>query len=355
MESENIIFSVERIKELTNSIDAIQGKSNLINKLYLIYKEALKNLLKKPNLMENDRIKFFNDLDNLLEAIYSKLSKNSEFYLENWLLFKDLLLSQHILTIKNILTEKNFSQESLKKVGISLIKKKRVSSFLEKISFIFSLDIDFWESIVNALNNNPDFLKTLNKIKIFYQNEMERLLNIELNKIPKNIDYKIINEFKKEFKKKNISFKEFMITSKSKFPKKKFAREKITLETKKKKNEFDRLKEKQDTRFKSYDKLFTLSEDEFQRLKRKKKRKKLDSSSKLEKKEHASPDKKKEIDKKKESTQTPKQDIFSREIKENIEDDIDPIEVIKKRKQKKEEEFEKYLNKIQKKTKRGSD
>ena len=355
MESDNIIFSVERIKELTNSIDIIQGKLNLINRLYLNYKETLKNLLKKPDLIENDRKKFFNDLDNLLEAIYSNLSKNSELNLENWLLFKDLLLSQYILTIKNILTEKNISQDSLKKVGISLIKNKKVSSFLEKTSFIFSLDVDFWESIVDVLKNNPDFLTTLNKIKKFYQDEMERLLNIELNKIPKNIDYKIINEFKKEFKKKNISFKEFMITSKSRFPKKKFAREKITLETKKKKNEFDRLKEKQDTRFKSYDKLFTLSEDEFQRLKRKKKRKKLDSLSKLEKKEHPPADKKKEMEKKEESTQTTKQDIFSRDIIENNEADIDPLEVIRKRKQKKEEEFEKHLNKIQKKTKRGLD
>ena len=354
MESENIIFSAERIKGLTNPIDKIRGKLNLINKLYLNYKETLKNLLKKPNLIENDRIKFFNDLDNTLEEIYSKLSKNSELNLENWLSFKDLLLSEYILSIKNILTEKKISQDSLKKVGISLIKNKKVSSFLEKTSFIFSLDVDFWESIVNSLKNNPDFLKTLNKIKKFCQNERERILNIELNKIPKNIDYKIINEFKKEFRKNKISFKEFMITSESRFPKTKFATQKITLDTKKKKNELDILKEKQETRFKSYDKLFTLSEDEFQRLKRKKKRKKLDSLSKLEKKEYPPDDKKKEKDKKEESTQTTKQDIFSRDIIENNEADIDPLEVIRKRKQKKEEEFEKHLNKIQKKNKRGS-
>lgn len=355
MKSENIVLSLEKIKDLTNPIELLQGKLNIIKNLYNKLKINLQNLVDKSEIVDNNNVKYYYVLDNLITTIFTELSKNSEIDLENWLFFKDLLLSEYIASIKNILKVKTLSEGSLKEVGLALIKNKKVSSLLEKAHFIFSIDINLWQKIVDSLKKNPYFLKTLKQIKQFHQNEIERLLFIELNKIPKNINPKIITEFKKEFRKKKISFNKFILSSKPEFYERKFVTNGIKENSKKKEDKSFKLKKKQETQFKSYDKLFKLSEDDFQRLKRKKSRKKLNSFSKLEKTDQPSPDKKKITDEKGKALKPTKINSNGKEIKEETEADIDPLDIIRKRKRKKEEEYKKLLNKIRNNTNRGSD
>jgi len=355
MNSENIVLSLEKIKDITNHIELLQGKLNIIKNLYNKFKINLQNLVDKSEIVDNNNVKYYYVLDNITRTVYTELSKNSEIDLENWLLFKDLLLSEYITSIKTILKVKTLSEGSLKEVGITLVKNKKVSSLLEKAHFIFSIDINLWQKIVDSLKRNPYFLKTLKHIKQFHQNEIERLLFIELKKIPKNIEPKIITEFKKEFRKKKISFNEFILSSKSEFHERKFVTNGIKEKPKKKEDKLFKSELKQETQFKSYDKLFKLSEDDFQRLKRKKSRKKLNSFSKLEKTDQTLPDKNKITDEKGKALKSTKINSNGKEIKEEIEADIDPLDIIRKRKRKKDEEYKKHLDKIKNNTNRGSD
>lgn len=349
----NIIFSIGKVKELTKNIGIIQGKLNIIKQLYDSFDKNLVKSLEVGNKEEEHQLSIFENIIEIFRSINSNILKYTEITSNNWLFFKDFILSERKDSIKKSLLEKKITIELLNEIGVHLIKNKKVSSLLEKAKYINSIDLDSWASIIEGLKNNISFSKTINRVKLFHKNEIERLLRIELRRIPKNLDNKLVSEFKQEFRKYKTPFSVYIKNSK------------VILSKKKKtlinqiKNEVVE-KDRQDvseirrdkSHFKSYDKLFNLSDEEFQRFKRKKARKKLEALS--QKKKTEEPNKTDEV----EAPIEEKIELSEEAIEEsNGEDEetenVDPLDIIRQRKKNKQEEYDEYFDRIQKSTKRG--
>ena len=356
MESNNIIFSVEKVKELTKSIGIIQGKLNAIKKIYDNFNCDLKNIIEQSSNEKKDQLSILESLNDSLKTINAEILKFFDINSENWLYFKDLILLEYKNSIKENLLNMNLNADSLRKVGIELIKNKNTSSLLNEANYITSIDLNNWALMVDSLKNNSPFLSAVGRAKNYYQNEIERLLHLELKKIPRNFNGKLIAQFKKEFRKNKITIEDFIYNSKMVPPKKKPLKKKTDNSFSKKKIEPKKTSRRDGDQFKSYDTLFNLSDEEFQRLKRKKTRKKLDALSKEKKATDSLKEEKEKVleDKKIETSIEGSQtegELLEEEDSKQVK--TDPLEIIRERKKTKQEEFDEHLDRIKKSKKRG--
>ncbi len=355
MESKNIIFSVEKVKELTKSIGIIQGKLNTLKTIYDNFNRDLKSVIEESIDENRGQLLPIEDLNDSLKLINAEILKFSDISSENWLFFKDLILSEYKNSIEESLLKRNLNADSLRKIGIELIKNKKTSSLLDLANYITSIDLKYWALIVDSLKNNSYFLTAVDRAKKYYQNEIERLLRIELKKIPRNFNGKLKAQFKKEFTKNKISFEDFVLKSKSVPPQKKI-KKKPEVGFAKKKIGQTKTSGRDGAQFKSYDTLFNLSDEEFQRLKRKKTRKKLDALSKEKKATDSLKEEKEKVleDKKIETSIEGSQtegELLEEEDSKQVK--TDPLEIIRERKKTKQEEFDEHLDRIKKSKKRG--
>lgn len=337
METE--LFNLEKIRELTAPLKALQGRVNQISNL-------VKNLEPEQQLASiyygNDLfLKNLAQLTKLVSQINENLKNVSNHNINKFLKFKNYLINKYKQSINDRLKNIDLDNDYLIQIGLSLIENKAISKIIERITYIPSISIKQWLDLIDALNQNTLFQKSVSNLKEYYKIILQNKLKIELAKITSNIDSSIIEDFKRQFHiTPEITFNKFIESLEHKLTEEELKSKKKLLEKNKKRQEIENLKKQQEEQIESYDSYLKLSNKEFERRLRKQKREKLTdigdtgNNRNLEITEEISQkieEFKEQLDRKSEG-RFPTLDDSS----------ADPIELIRERKRKKKEEYDKF-------------
>ena len=336
METE--LFNLEKIRELTAPIKTLQGKVNQVSNL-------LKNLEPEQQLASsyygNDLdLKILAQLTKILSQINGNLKIVSNHNINKFLKLKNNLINKYKQSINDKLKIIDLDNEYLIQIGLSLIENKAISKTIEKITYIHSISIKQWLDLINALNQNTLFLKSVDNLREHYKIILQNKLKKEMAKIPRNVETSIAEDFKKQFLlTPNITFNKFIQSLEHKLTEEELKLKKELLEKNKQRQEIEELKKRQEEQTESYDSYLKLSDKEFERRLRKKKREKLtDINETGEKKTLELTD---EVSQKIE-TYKKKLDKRSDGNYVTLDSDVDPIKLIRERKRKKKEEYDKF-------------
>ena len=336
---ENQIFNLEKIRELTSPVENLQGKlsqiANIVNKFKsetLIITQYLSN---QPLL---NQIK---DLASILESINKNLNLIFTNNLNEYLSIRNKLINKYKIDLKNNLKNTDLNSTFTTLIGQALIEKKNISKIITQISYTPSISIKQWLELVDALNQNTLFLNSVEKLHNSYLKILKNRLDKELKKIPINTPSSIIEKFEQQFNSNHdLSYEKFLKTIESKLTEEELQVKKDQLTKTRQKRELEELKKKQEEQTETYESYLKLSEKEFKRRIRKKKREKLvdikenENQKELELSEEVSEKIEKfkmKFDKKSDENYFSKDEI-----------DDDPLTIIRERKKKKEKEYKKY-------------
>ncbi|MFX0188211.1 MAG: hypothetical protein ACFE8A_10795 [Candidatus Hodarchaeota archaeon] len=340
---ENQLYNLEKIKEITTPIEILQGN---VNKLENIYKEFIEN---KNNAIKNfsdiNYISQIQELNKILKGIKDILIHVSKRNVSKFLVFQDELIKKYKDTFIDELKKIKLEHNKTKKIGLNLIEKKKISKVIDQSSFLFSLTLTQWLDLLDSLKQNSLFLSTLKKVENFYSKILNKRFIYELSKIPENIDPNLIKDYKKKFLSNPITFEEFLQEIESKLTQKELdVKKRIVNKTK----ENDLLKEKQEQQLQSFEDYFKLSDKEFERKMRKKKREKLaDLVAKPEKVKKI--EMTEEVSEKIEKFKSKFENSFDEKFLIKKDDEMDPLELIRERKKKRDREYKDYIKKFKNK------
>jgi len=337
METE--LFSLEKIRELTAPIKALQGRvnqvSNLVNNLET--EQQLASFYYGNDLF----LKNLAQLTKLVNQINENLKIVSNHNINKFLKLKNYLIIKYKQSIKDRLKTIDLDNEYLIQIGLSLIENKTISKIIERITYIPSVSIKQWLDLIDALNQNTLFLKSVDNLRAHYKIILQNKLKKELAKIPSNVKSSITEAFKKQFHiTPEITYNKFIQTLEHKLTEEELKSQKELLEKNKERREIEELIKQQEEQTESYDNYLKLSNKEFERRLRKQKREKLTDISDMENKKNL------------EITEEISQKIeeFKEKIDKRSEErygilgdsSADPIKLIRERKRKKKEEYNKY-------------
>ena len=289
------------------------------------------------------------DLISKIEIISEKLINISQQNLNLLLFVQDNLIENYKQRLKESLKIQWLNKENIKNLGNSLIGSKKVSTIKYLITRVQSLTTQEWLNLIESLKYNSQFQGLLKNLKRFYQSNLLKKLNEQLEKFPKDFETSLKEKFKEEFlENPNLTVSSFIKKYSTKAIKNKVKISQTSQQNLKKREELKKLKENQKDYGIDFEEYFQLSEEEFEIKKRRAFRKKLpeidkskiDSHKKLEISEDISEKIKKfklQYDKK-----------FGKKFIYEDKDEKDPIEIIRERKRKKEIEFEKYKKRFEK-------
>jgi hypothetical protein len=336
---EGQLFNLEKIRELTSPIEDLQGKLSQLTNIVNKFKSE-----KLTVTQYFDEEAFLNQIANLtaiLESINKNLKKIFTGNINEFLDIKYKLTNKYKTDLKNNLSSINLNSKFTKVIGQSLIEKRNISKIITKISYIPSISIKQWLDLVDALNQNTFFLSSAKKLHKSYLKIVKTRLDKERKKIPNDTPSSVIEKFEQLFyNNHNLTYEEFLKTIESELTKKELQVKQDLLTINKQKREFEELKKKQEEQTETYESYLRLSEKEFKRRLRKKKREKLTDIKEggRKRKIELSDEVSEKIEKFKMK--------FDKKSDENylVKDDIndDPIEIIRERKKKKEKEYKKY-------------
>jgi len=338
--SNNQIFDLDKIKELTIPIEELQIKINQLN-------DSSKKITKNIHVIENEfkDEKFLSQIEiiqELLKNINDKLNLVSITNLNKFLDFHDHLIKKYKDNFKENLKKLTLNEEITKKIGLFFIEEKRISKIIDNVSFIPSIEIPQWLELLDSLNHNTLFLKSVEKIGIYFQELLQVKLEKELKKIPNDTDPVIVRDYEEFFKKNpTLAFNDFLQTIENQFTQKELDSKKEIRKRIKEKEELEKLKKKQEEQKKTYEDYLKLSESEFKRLRRKKSREKLtdvSTDSNMEKEIEIS----EEVSEKIKKFKSQFEKSFDKKYMIQKDDDTDPIDIIRERKKKKEKEYKEY-------------
>jgi len=340
------LFNLEKIKELTDPIDKLQGKLNQ-------FEEVSDDFIKIKNfaLEEISDLSFnedINDIFIIINNVNNHLIKVTNNNLNKFIEFQNKLVEKYKKIFKNNIKQLKLKEESLQKIGFYLIEHKEISKINEQISYIPSLVLNQWLDILESLRENSSFLKTIKKMEEYFQKIIRERLDFELDKIPKDVDTTILESFKTAFREdSHLTFKKFLQMLENRFSKEEIAAKKEILGKAREKEELENLKKKQEEQQEMYKDYLTLSDKEFKRRRRKEKRKDLSKIDKVSKK-NSEIEISQEVSEKIEKFKSQ----FDKTLKENYliqkDEDKDPIELIRERKKRKTEEFKNYKKHFEK-------
>jgi len=341
---ESQVFDLEKIKEITKPIDDLQGKLSSLDRLYEKVFQT-KNEIKKDTFTEI----YYSQMENLIEIlqeIYTKLMKISNENVNKFLILQDDLIKKYKDSFKEDLKNFNLNQNLTKTIGLNLIKNKKISKIITRSSFIPAITSRLWLDLIESLKSNSLFKSSLKKIKNFYESLLQEKLEIELSKIPDDINPSLIDHFKQIYMDDQISFNEFLNDVEARLSKEKLEEKKKIIEETKEKEKIKQLQKKQEQQQQSYQDYFKLSEEEFKRRRRKQKRKSLKDIA-------AEPKKAKEISEEvSEKIEKFKSEIDRRIQEEYIikkDEETDPLDLIRERRKKKTQEYNKFIKKFENK------
>ncbi len=343
MESE--IFDLEKIKDLIEPIDLLQGKLTKLDMVYDKYKEISSLVLK---IMDNqDFLDQFDEINKVLDKLNRDLHYISNQNLTNFLFFHDLLIQKYKESFKESLKVINITQDHMKELGLSFIENRKIHKIIRTISYIPSLSLDEWLELLSSLKLNSIFFIGVEKIEKFFKIKLESKLKLELEKIPEDIDKEIIEKFKATYENDPLSFQDFLQQIENQLSAEELKKKRKIIEDLKNKELLEKMKKKQEDQFhsKTYQEYIHLPDEEFERRRRKQRREKLSELAEKPAKEiELSEDVVEKIEKFKSQ--------FEKKFEEDYlikkDDDMDPLELIRERDKKKKEEYQKFINKFKK-------
>ncbi len=338
--SNNQLFNLEKIKELTIPIEELQVELNQLN-------ENSSRITKNIDIIEKDFIdkNFLSQIASikeLMQKVNNKLNKISKINLNKFLDFQDKLVRKFKENFKDNLKNLNINEEITKKIGLSLIEDKKISKIIDFVSSIPSIEIPQWLELLDSLKYNTLFLKSVKKLKSYYQDSIQIRLKTELSKIPEDTDPILLSEYKKFFEENSsLTFIEFLQTLENQLAHQELIAKREVIKKAREKEELEKLKKRQKEQKETYEDYLKLSEREFKRLRRKKRREKLTDIS-------TKPNEKKPIEISDEVSEKIKKfkSKFEKSFNEKYmiqkDEDKDPIDLIRKRKKRKEKEYKQY-------------
>ncbi len=337
METE--LFNLEKIKGLTAPIKILQGKVNQVSNL-------VKNLESEQQITSfydgNDLfLKDFTQLTKLVEDINENLKIVSNHNINKFLKLKNHLINKYKQSINDRLKIIDLDNDYLTQIGLSLIENKKISKIIERITHIPSVSIKQWLDLIDSLNQNTLFLKSVNNLREHYKINLQNKLKEELAKIPPNVETFIIEDFKRQFHiTPEITYIKFIQSLEHELTQEELKSKKELLEKNKKRQEIEELKKQQEEQTESYDSYLKLSNKEFKRILRKQKREKLTDISDTENEKTFEITE--EISQKIEMFKK-QMDKRSNEHHVTLDDsNADPIELIRERKRKRKKEYDKF-------------
>ncbi|MFX1273986.1 MAG: hypothetical protein ACFFBP_02215 [Promethearchaeota archaeon] len=339
------IFNLEKIKDLIGPLEGLQGNLAKLDKLYEDYKEES---IIVSNIFENDDfITQLEEVNEILSKSYQEIRQISSQNLNQFLFFQDLLIQKYKEAFKDSLKAINLTQSYTKQLGLYLIENRNISKNIETISFIPSLSLEEWLELLNSLKLNSIFLTGVNNIEKYFISIIESKLELELEKVPDDIDTEIVNKFKETYLRSPISFEEFLYEIEKQLTAEELKKKRKIIEELKKKEVIEDMKKKQEDQFHSstYQEYIRLSDEEFERRRRKQRREKLSEIAEKPSKEIELSD---DVVEKIEKFKSQFEKNFEEEYLIQKDDELDPLDLIRERKKKKKEEYQKYLKKFKK-------
>ncbi len=336
---ENKLFNLEKIKDIINPIEELQGKTNRL--------EEISNKLEETKILIVQKFTdemFLNQLEEMsltLNTLNKKFMKISNMNVNKFLIFKDNLVKKYKDLFKENFTKLKLNHQLTKKIGLYLINRKEISKIIDKSSYISAITLNQWLELLDSLKKNSLFILSTRKVQIFFNTLIKKRLQIELNKIPEDIDLVLLKNFKNAYlNNPKITFKEFLLDFENKLTKEDQKVKKKLIEKNKEKEKLSKLKKKQEEQRESYQEYFNLSKKEFERRRRKKMREKLSQLSQIKKEIEISDEILDKIKKFKEK--------FENKFKEKYliynDDEKDPLELIRERKIKNVKEYKDFKN-----------
>lgn len=338
--SENQLFNLEKIKEFTLPIEELQVKVNQLREHFSINKKNM--LFSEKYFFDENFMSQFEDIKRLLEKLNKKLLVVSNNNINKFLDFKDRLIKKYKDKFKANLKKLYLDKILPKKIGLFLIENKKISKIIDHVSFIPSIEIHQWLQLLESLKYNTLFSKSVENLKIFYKDLLHEKLERELSKIPKNTNPTLIKEYKKNFQDDpSLTFNNFFLDIESKLTQKELKAKKDIIEKTREKEEFEKLKKKQEEHKETYEDYLKLSNREFERRRRKKKRQKLPDIS-LEPKEEKQIEISDEISEKIQKFKSQFEKRFEETYLIHRNDDEDPLDLVRERIKRKKKEYKKF-------------
>ncbi|MFX1353365.1 MAG: hypothetical protein ACFFGP_05335 [Promethearchaeota archaeon] len=334
------LFNLEKIKEFSSPIEDLQINLNRLNEIkrkVMEKKTTLTEVFIKDNIINQ-----YEELLEIIKNINEQLNKALKENLNLHQFYKDSLIKKYKESVKQKLMVVKLDENITKKIGVNLIETKSVSKIIGKISFIPSVGLNEWIDITESLNQYSIFLRTIKKASKFYKILINKKLNKNLNQIPPNTDKQLIEQYIQKFlEDPNLTFFQFIHEMENSLSAEDLRMKSDLIQKSIEKEEIDKLKKKQQEQQEAYENYLVLSNGEFERLRRRKKREKLDEVSikqKSKKKIEIPEDISKKIEKFKSQFENSFNDKKYKEEDENK----DPLDLIRERKSKKEKEYKKY-------------
>jgi hypothetical protein len=337
---ENQVFDLERIRDLTSSIDVLQARAHHLTE------QSMKVETMKQTVIESfSEEKFLSQIDiisDLLITVRNKLQKIAKENIGRFLNFQEGLVSKYIEINRHKLKKLKLDEEALRKIGLYLIENRQISKLIHKISYTPSLEIFQWFEILDSLQQNSLFLTIMKKIELYREKVLKDKLKIEVSKIPKDTEASLVKEYEKAFiEDPELSFKEFLQIIEKRLTQQESKEKRIRLKEEKEKEEFKKLKKKQEEHKETYDDYLKLSDSEFDRKRRKKSREKLKSNPKNTK-EMKILEISDEISEKIEKFKSKFNETFEEKYLIQEDDEQDPLDIVRERKRKKDKEYKQY-------------
>ena len=336
----NQLFNLEKIKELTFPIEDLQAKINELMEFSKIIENNKRSLIQ--NFTNKKFLAQVEELTEILHDINVMLAKISKNNINKFLALQDKLIQKYKAIFQENLKKLKLNKDNIKNIGLFLIENKKLSKIIDKVSYIPSIGISQWLEILEVLNQNSLFLRTVKKIEIYYQDKIKDKLKAELDRIPDDTNASIITDYEKAFQEDpTLTFREFLQDIDNKLTFQELQVKKEIIKKAKEKEELEKLKMKQEEQKKAYEDYLKLSDREFERKMRKKSREKLTritSGAKEKKKLEISDEVTEKIEKFKSQ--------FEKKLEERYliqeDEEKDPIDLVRERKKKKEKEYKKF-------------
>jgi hypothetical protein len=336
---ENQLFNLKKIKELITPIEVLQGKvyqlANSINH-FNTQKNDVSRSSKNKTLLNQVK-----DLSNILENVNENFKNVLINNINELLYIKNKLTDKYKNDLKDNLKKIDLNHDSTRSIGQSLIEKRSISKIITQISYTPSISVKQWLELIDALNRNTLFIRSAKNLQSSYLKFIKNKLEKELEKIPNNTPRSIIEEFEEQFNKNSdLSYEDFLKTIEGKLTEKELRIKEALISKSKQKQEIEELKKKQEEQTETYESYLKLSEKEFERRLRRRKREKLTDVKETEK--HRKLELSDEITEKIENFKKKFEKISNDAYLIKEENGIDPLEIIRERKKKNQKEYQEY-------------
>ncbi len=338
--SKDYILDLSRIKSITQPLLTLQNGLGSLSPL-LEQIEQSKNGFHKILFLNMDKQQF-NQIITLIQELHKELTQITHKNITNFLAFQDNLLKKYREQYRDRLLRLKIDQEKSKNLGLYLIGQKKISKVDHQISYVNSIILDDWFNLLDSLNQNSNFLSLIPKIRDYYKKITHNRLKMELEKIPEEFDVMIKREFKNAFNEDpDLSFEQFFNENEKMLTAADLNTRREVLQRVKEKEELEKLKLKQEEQNQGYKDYLKLSAKEFERRRRKKSREKLseiDISSNPKEEIEIS----KEVSEKIEQFKSQFEKKFQDDYLTGLDQELDPLDLIRERKKLKAEEFKKF-------------